>query len=271
VNDQRGGRDPELEDLFEAPEDREVAREVRQFLRSTSTPAAGPDPEFQANLRRRLLEDAWRRQQAPPPWYRRVLGPRRLGAVGALAAAFVIALVATTHGSPSQGVQVTSPLEGSQRVSVVQPVTLMFDQPMDRRSTEAAVAIQPATPVTYRWTSPQTLEIVPASGSLAPATRYEVTVQPSARTADQRPLSREVEISFVTAQPGATPAQGPSAGPTPSTSPSPTATPSPSPTPTPTPSVSPSPSASPSPSTSPPTSAPPRSPGSSPSPPSPSG
>jgi len=51
---------------------------------------------------------------------------------------------------------------------------------MDQRSTQAAVAIEPATPVSYRWTSPQTLELVPQGGSLAPATQYQVTVAPTA-------------------------------------------------------------------------------------------
>jgi hypothetical protein len=208
------------------------------------------------------VQEAWRRQQARPPWYRRLLGPRPLAAAGALAAALVIALVFATQRPGQQGVQVTSPLQGAQRVSTVQPITLTFDQPMDQRSTQAAVAIEPATRVSYRWTSPETLELVPEGGSLAPATRYQVTVEPSARTAQGRPLAQEKQISFVTGPP--------SAGPTPAPSPSAAPSPSPSLSPTPEPSERPSPSAEPSaPTGSPPASQPPSSPGSSGSPGSP--
>jgi hypothetical protein len=257
VNDQRGRRDPELEDLFDAPQDREVAGEVRQFLRSVQQPPHDPDPAFQSALRRRLLEDAWRRQQAPPPWYRRLLGPRPLAAAGALAAALVIALVVATFRPGEQGVQVTSPLQGAHTVSVVQPITLSFNQPMDQRSTQAAVAIEPATPVAYRWTSPQTLELVPQGGSLAPATQYQVTVAPTARTAEGRPLAQETRIAFVTGPPATTtPTEQPSTGATPAPSPSAAPTPSPGASPTPEPSAAPSPSEAPSVPASPPASQP---------------
>lgn len=265
MNGQPHGRDPELEDLFDAPADQRVAGEVRQFLRSVQQPAPEADPAFQRALRRRLLEEAWRRQREPEPWYRRLLGARGLAAAGALAAALVIAIAVATHLPGSGGARVTSPLEGAQRVSVVQPITLSFDQPMDQRSTEAAVAIEPATQVSYRWTSPETLELVPQGGSLAPATRYQVTVEPSARTAQGRQLAQTTRFSFVTGPPGTTtPTPGPSAAPTPEQSPSGAPSPSPSPneSPTPLPSVAPSPSVEPSVPASPPASEPGGSPGS---------
>lgn len=262
MNDRRDGHDPELEDLFDSPADQQVGGEVRHFLRSVQEPTPEPDPAFQRALRRRLLEEAWRRQRAPEPWYRRLLGPRGLTAAGALAAALVIAIVFATHRPGESSVRVTSPLAGAHTVSVVQPIALSFDQPMDQRSTEAAVAIQPVTPISYRWTSPETLELVPAAGSLAPSTRYQVTVQPSARTAQGRPLAQETRISFVTGPPGTAPTGGPSASPTPAPSPSAAPSPSPSLSPTPEPSTSPSPTVAPSSPASPPATPPTGSPGS---------
>lgn len=261
MNDKRGGRDPELEDLFDSRADQQVGGEVRHFLRSVQEPPPEADPAFQRALRRRLLEEAWRRQRAPEPWYRRLLGPRGLAGAGALAAALVIALVIATHHPGEGGVRVTSPLAGAHTVSVVQPIALSFDQPMDQRSTEAAVAIEPATPVSYRWTSQETLELVPAAGSLSPSTRYQVTVAPSARTAAGRPLAQQTRISFVTGPPGTAPTAGPSAGPTPVPSPSAAPTPSPSLSPTPEPSASPSPTIAPSAPASPPATPPTGSPG----------
>lgn len=186
------------------------------------------------------------------------LGPPSMVRLGAVAVMACLAIAAVLVSRGDQAVTVRSPLDHSHTVSVVNPITLTFTQPMDQRSTEQAVQIEPATAVTYRWTSRTTLEIVPRQGTFAPDTYYQVTVRSSARTVDQRTLSQQVQISFVTV--GDTPT--PSASPSPTSSPSPTPSPSPSPTPSP----SPSPSARPSPSPS-PSAAPSPSPATSPSPP----
>lgn len=251
MND-RGRGEADLDALFDEAEDREVAREIRQYLTSLPRPPAEPDPAFRKALRRRLMTDSRWPRQAPAPWYRTVFGPTALAGIGALAATLLLFVLTATFGGQDGGVRVASPLDHAQKVSVVQPITLTFDRAMDPVSTEQAVAIEPQTRVAYRWTSPRTLEIDPQNGSLAPATQYQVTVHSTARTADQRPLSREVRISFVTGQPAPTPAP-PTAVPTvsPTPTPTPTPTPSASPTPSPSPSLSPSPSISPSPSVSP--------------------
>jgi hypothetical protein len=253
VSDRRRGGDADVDALFDEGEDREVAREIRRYLTSLPRPPAEPDPAFRAALRRRLLTDSRWPRAAPAPWYRTVFGPTALAGIGALAVTLLLFVLTATFGGQDGGVQVASPMDHAQKVSVVQPITLTFDRPMDARSTESAVAIQPETRVAYRWTSPRTLEIAPQDGSLAPATRYQVTVRPTARTADQRPLSREVRISFVTGPQLAPTPAAPTPVPTVSPAPTPSATPSASasPRPSPSPSASPSPSGSPSPSVSP--------------------
>jgi hypothetical protein len=252
VNDWGRAGDANLDGLFDEADDREVAREIRRYLTAHPPPPAEPDPAFRKALRRRLLTDSRWPRQPPAPWYRTVFGPTALAGIGALAATLLLFVLTATFGGQEGGVRVASPLDHAQKVAVVQPITLTFDQPMDPVSTERAVAIAPQTLVAYRWTSPRTLEIAPRNGSLAPATHYQVTVYATARTADRRPLSREVRISFVTAPPAPTPAP-PTPAPTLSPSPTSSATPSPnpSPTPSPSPSVRPSPSISPSPSVSP--------------------
>lgn len=293
MSDRRVIDDPELDDLFTEPRDRDVTL----LLTSIRRPAPEPDPGFRSMLGRRLMEEALR-PLAPRPWYRRLgegaalwgalpgmwlpLAPAlgsaarlrrwarslasrlplsrpsmyRLGAVAVMA---VLALAAVVITRADQGVGVHSPLNHSHAVSVVNPITLTFTQPMDPRTTEDAVEIHPAVDVSYRWTSATTLEIVPRSGAFQPDTRYQVTVRTTARTQDQRTLSQPVQISFETvgptptpsatasptASPSPTPSPSPSSGPSPSPSPSPSSRPSPSPSPS--PAESPSPTGSPSP------------------------
>jgi len=90
---------------------------------------------------------------------------------------------------------------------------------MDHSATEAAVQIAPATSVTFSWSS-NDLYVLPASGTLAPNTQYQVTIGPTAKTASGQPLTaaQTKTITFVT-QPPATPAPSPTPTPKPSASP----------------------------------------------------
>lgn len=207
-------RDAELEELFDEPDDREFA----QFLRSVPHERVEADPAFKMALRRRLMDEAWKLKEPRLPWYRRLLGPPALAWSGALAGV-ILTLFATltlAHGGRGgvQEVTVASPLDHAQAVSTVKPITLEFSQPMDQRATQQAVEVHPATQVAYRWSSPRTLQVTPQNGSLAPGTRYEVTVTPAARTTTNQPLGKPATMSFVTAQatpaPPATPAPAPS-------------------------------------------------------------
>ena len=78
---------------------------------------------------------------------------------------------------------------------------MKFNQPMDHKSTEAAVVIQPATYVAFSWQE-NTLAVQPTSGNLAPSTQYQVTIGPGAKTQSGQSLPAAKTITFVT-QPAA--------------------------------------------------------------------
>jgi hypothetical protein len=221
-------RDREIEELFE--DDAEL-REIANVLRATPLPGVDPDPAFRASLRRRLMDEAERggEEQPPTPWYLRWLSaPGRLawaGQVaikprlawsGGIAALLVLALLGVwlvnrpSHHGP---VQVMIPIQNSQSVAVVTPIPIKFSQPMERASTEKAISIQPATEVSFRWPNPSELDITPKNGSLAPGTRYQVTVGAGATTEDGQKLAQAQTASFVTVPP---PTPTPPPAPTPS-------------------------------------------------------
>jgi hypothetical protein len=216
VSGGRDVRDAELEELFDEPDDREFA----QFLRSVPHEPVEADPAFKMALRRRLMEEAWKLKEPRLPWYRRLLGPPALAWSGALAGVLLILFATLTLSHSSRGgvqeVTVASPLDRAQAVSVAKPITLEFSQPMNQRATQQAVEVHPATQVAYRWSSPRTLEVTPQNGSLAPGTRYDVTVTPAARTATNQQLGKPATMTFVTAQ--ATPAAPATPAPAPSPS-----------------------------------------------------
>ncbi len=211
-------RDPELDDLFQA--DPEL-RDLSQFLRASPHPAAQVEPtaHFRVTLRRRLMREAWEQGSKPAlPWHRRLFAPATLAwasaAVGALLIVFTAFQFATAPKGSGITVTVRSPQNASETVSQVTPIELDFSQPMDAASVERAVAIQPATNVQYSWQDQnRRLKITPVN-DLAPNTRYQVTVQPSAQTRSGRKLSQPAVVQFITASPAPKPT------PTPSTSPS---------------------------------------------------
>src|ERR1700730_2123977 len=111
--------------------------------------------------------------------------------------------------------EVSSPIADAHSVQLQQPILVNFNQPMDHKSTEAAVQITPATYVVFSWSANQ-LAVQPTGGNLAPNTQYQVTIGPGAKTQTGQLLSSKKTITFVTE---------PSAPPPPSPKPSPRATP----------------------------------------------
>ncbi|MGQ9467058.1 MAG: Ig-like domain-containing protein [Anaerolineae bacterium] len=77
------------------------------------------------------------------------------------------------------------------------PLRLVFDQPMDRASVEAALRIEPKVEGTFSWPDPVTLVFTP-KGEWPRATRYRVKLEPTARSAGGLPLKEEVEFTFAT-------------------------------------------------------------------------
>ncbi|MHB8610921.1 MAG: Ig-like domain-containing protein [Candidatus Dormibacteraceae bacterium] len=209
--------DPGLDDVLQDDE----LRRLGDLLSSTRRAEPPLDDAFRSGLRRQLMQQAWDMSEGRTSLWRRIFAPPGLAWVGAAAGLVLIAGLVMFYSTQSPGsfnqVIVNSPMNGGKAVALQQPILVLFNQPMDHPSTEAAVQITPATNVTYSWQS-NTLAVQPTSGNLAPNTQYQVTIGSGALTATKQPLATAQTITFVT-QPPAPPTPSPS--PTPRTSASP--------------------------------------------------
>ena len=187
--------DPELEDILPDPELLHIA----SMLSSAHTPDPPLDEAFKSGLRRELMARAWQAAERRGSFWRRLAAPPRMAWVGAVALVALIALVVLQTQQPGSGdIQIASPQSGGTQVQLQQPILVSFNQPMDHPSTEQAVQIVPATAVQFRWVGDTQLYVQPTSGDLAPNTQYQVTIGPSARTRDGKPLSTPRQFTFVT-------------------------------------------------------------------------
>jgi hypothetical protein len=85
--------------------------------------------------------------------------------------------------------------------SVVEPVAIHFTTPMNRASVEAAVTIEPRTPVDLAWDAAgQTMTIAPAS-TWTPGVFHTVSVQAGALAQTGQPLARPARAAFLTRPP----------------------------------------------------------------------
>ena len=210
--------DPELDDVLQDDELRHIAG----VLKSASMAEPPVDDAFRTGLRRQLMNQAWSMSEGRNSWWRRAFAPPGLAWAGAAAGLLLIAsvVVYTTLQQPGglNQLVVQSPQAGDHSVALQQPILVAFNQPMDRSSTEGAVQITPATTVAYSWTTDsRTLTVQPTGGTLAPNTQYQVTIGPSAKTANGKTLASPKTITFVTQAPP-TPAATPTPRPTPSPS-----------------------------------------------------
>lgn len=80
------------------------------------------------------------------------------------------------------------------------PITLYFDQPMDRASVEAALSIEPFFDTALAWIDDATLELRPAA-ALPREVEYSLTVADTARSAAGLPLSAPITLRLRTAAP----------------------------------------------------------------------
>jgi hypothetical protein len=192
--------DPDLDDVLQ---DDELLR-IASLLRSTRRPEPPLDEAFRSELRRTLMQQAWGKREARTPWWQRLAGPPMLAWAGAAAGVLLIASVVVYMTSQQPGVlDFSSPIADSHGVQLQQAILVKFNQPMDHKSTEAAVMITPATYVDFQWQQ-NTLAVQPTSGNLAPNTQYRVTIGPGAKTQSGHSLPAAKTITFVT-QPSATP------------------------------------------------------------------
>jgi len=97
---------------------------------------------------------------------------------------------------PPQVIQVM-PARGEEQ-PLDAPVQLVFDQPMDRESVQAAFIIEPAVGGDFKWGSPRVVQFRPAGRGFERATRYTVTIEEDARSAEDLPLNAPVQFHFAT-------------------------------------------------------------------------
>ncbi len=96
---------------------------------------------------------------------------------------------------PPQVIQVT-PAPGEEQ-PLDAPVQVVFDQPMDPESVQAAFAIEPAVAGDFEWLTPRVMQFKPRAG-FERATRYAVTLEEKARSQAGLPLKAPVQFHFTT-------------------------------------------------------------------------
>jgi hypothetical protein len=214
--------DPELEELFQDPADREVLELLRM-----SRPAAPPvDPNFRGYLRTKLMTEARRTLQprAARRGFSFSLRPKvLLPAMAAVAAGFLVVLgiqVYLQNQSPSSMVAVDlSHIQNKTNVATAEPIVIPFSGPVDKNAIAASVVIEPATSVKKQWVG-QNLVIIP-DHPLAPNTAYSVTLKPRATpptpnpanptsTAKPEPVPTPVVVHFTTVRAPVAPVVPPS-------------------------------------------------------------
>ena len=97
---------------------------------------------------------------------------------------------------PPQVIQVT-PARGEEQ-PLDAPVQLVFDQPMDPVSVQAAFTIEPAITGDIEWPTPRMMQFKPARAGFKRATRYSVTIKEDARGQAGLALEAPVQFRFTT-------------------------------------------------------------------------
>ncbi len=97
---------------------------------------------------------------------------------------------------PPQVIQ-AMPARGEEQ-QLAAPIQLVFDQPMDPETVEAAFTIEPAIAGSFEWPSERVLLFEPSGGGFKRATEYTVTIGASALSAEKLPLDEPVKLRFTT-------------------------------------------------------------------------
>jgi len=97
---------------------------------------------------------------------------------------------------PPQVIQV-SPARGEEQL-LDAPVRLVFDQPMDADTVEAAFTIEPAIAGDFEWLTARTVQFKPAGKGFERATRYTISLKEKARSETGLALRTPVQFHFDT-------------------------------------------------------------------------
>ncbi|HEV2953715.1 MAG TPA: Ig-like domain-containing protein [Candidatus Dormibacteraeota bacterium] len=188
--------DPEVEEmLFEDPELAQIAG----LLQQRQSPEPPLDPAFKSALRREVMELAWNLAEPKMGWWRRLVSPGGLAWGGATAGLAAVALIVmSVLGNLNSPPTVQLKVGDTQKVAVETPIVLQFGQAMNQASVQKALTIQPATQVSYEWTTASKLTIRPQGGTLAPNTQYTVQIGSGAETASNQALATTPPLVFIT-------------------------------------------------------------------------
>jgi alpha-2-macroglobulin len=85
-------------------------------------------------------------------------------------------------------------------IALQQPITLYFNQAMDRGSVEAALHFEPRISGRFDWKDAQTVTFSPDQ-TLSPGSRQQLTLDTSAQAVNKQHLLRPVELTFQVAEP----------------------------------------------------------------------
>ncbi len=91
------------------------------------------------------------------------------------------------------------PLPGSS-IALKQPITIYFNQPMDKESVEAAIHFEPGISGRFSWQGERIITFTPDQ-SITPGSSLHMVVKTSAQAANEKSLRSEIELDFHTADP----------------------------------------------------------------------
>jgi len=91
-----------------------------------------------------------------------------------------------------------SPIPGSS-IALKQPITLYFNQPMDKGSVEAAIHFDPSISGRFSWQGDRIVTFKPDQ-NLAHDSKLHLVVNTSAQAANEKNLREEIDLSFQTAE-----------------------------------------------------------------------
>ena len=91
-----------------------------------------------------------------------------------------------------------APLPNSQ-IGLQQPISLYFNQPMDKESVEAAIRFEPSTSGRFDWKDDQVLTFTPDQ-AVSAGSHLRLVVNTSAQAANRENLQEAIEIDFYTTE-----------------------------------------------------------------------
>jgi hypothetical protein len=102
----------------------------------------------------------------------------------------------TDEAGPAPSIIATTPPDGTLADNAGQPITITFDRRMATDSVEAAISIKPRFDYSIYWVEGDTTVVIQSHEPLEANTRYTVTLDDSAMSANSVPLDEEYQFSF---------------------------------------------------------------------------